>query len=205
MSSLKATRTACAVLAGGLAAAALAGCGSSSSTATTDSTTPVMTVTQTPPSSTSANPTTSSSGSSTGSTGCTTAQLALALGQPDGATSHRYYSLTFTNTGSTPCTLDGFPGVSFVAGADGHQVGNPAKRDGSSNGSVTLAPNGKATATVGVTTTGPYDESTCKPAPVNGFRVYPPGETHAAFVASSQTTCSSTSLTMLTITAVKGG
>ena len=45
-----------------------------------------------------------------------------------------------TNTGRRTCELRGFPGVSYVAGDDGHQVGPAAAMDGPRGGEVRLAP-----------------------------------------------------------------
>jgi hypothetical protein len=35
-------------------------------------------------------------------------------------------ALLLTNRSRVPCTLDGYPGVSFIACTDAHQIGGPA-------------------------------------------------------------------------------
>jgi hypothetical protein len=58
---------------------------------------------------------------------CATAQLAVSVGGPsDGAAGTRSSYVLFRNDGTADCLLNGHPGVSYVAGEDGHQVGVPA-------------------------------------------------------------------------------
>lgn len=181
----------------------LVGCGSSGASATTASGT--VTVTQTESSAGGSSASTGSPGGTSepgGPAPCATADLRLTLGTADHATSHSYIPLRFQNTGATACSLTGFPGVSYVTGDSGTQVGAAARRDGPAGTTVTLAPGGAAVATIGVTSTGPYDPATCAATTVRGFRVYPPGERHAAFVADTLSVCSNASLQTLTITAV---
>lgn len=173
---------------------AIAACGSSSSTARATGT-PTVTVTQTD-----STPSPTSSGSAA-VTSCTTANLTMALGNGDGATGHTYLPLTLTNSGGTTCTLNGYPGVSFVAGSDRHQVGSPAQRDATTPVvTITLQPGAKASTTIGVAQAGNYDASTCNPTATTGFRVYPPNETNPTFVAYPSTGCAGTGVTILTVT-----
>jgi uncharacterized protein DUF4232 len=120
---------------------------------------------------------------------CTAANLRLSLGQGDAAMSHVYLPLQFTNTGRTSCTLVGFPGVSYVTGDEGRQVGAPAVRDGTIGSPVTLAPGQLAAAIVTEVQVGVFDASACQPTPVRGLRVYPPDDTAAMFIAQASTGC----------------
>ncbi|WP_433803799.1 DUF4232 domain-containing protein [Actinomycetospora sp. CA-084318] len=62
---------------------------------------------------------------------CPTSSLSVTLGPGEGTTSGTVYRpLVFTNTGSSACRLQGFPGVSHVAGDDGHQVGRAGRGSG---------------------------------------------------------------------------
>jgi hypothetical protein len=54
---------------------------------------------------------------------------------------------------------------------------------------VILAPNSVAQATLRVIDIGNFPASTCSAIPVRGLRVYPPGETTAAFVPDATTGC----------------
>jgi len=91
------------------------------------------------------------------------------------------------NVGSAACALYGYPGVSWVAGADGHQVGAAAVRQADPTGgaekTVTLAPGAVASAPLDIVDAAVFSPSTCKPVPVRGLRVYPPGEKAALFLS----------------------
>jgi Protein of unknown function (DUF4232) len=101
--------------------------------------------------------------------------------------SQNHTGLQLRNTGSSACTLFGYPGVSWVAGADGHQVGAGAVRQpdptGSAEKTVTLAPGALASAPLDIVDAAVFTPSQCKPVPVRGLRVYPPGEKAALFLS----------------------
>jgi hypothetical protein len=100
--------------------------------------------------------------------------------------SQNHVGLQLRNTGSSACTLYGYPGISWVAGADGHQVGAPAQRQADNSGNaeqtVTLAPGALASAPLDIVDAAVIPTSECKPVPVRGLRIYPPGETAALFL-----------------------
>jgi hypothetical protein len=87
------------------------------------------------------------------------------------------------------CSIGGFPGVSYVTGDTGTQVGAPAQRDGAAGPSVTLQPGATASSIVDMTDVGVFDATTCKPTPTLGLRVYPPNSTASMFVAANGTGC----------------
>lgn len=105
------------------------------------------------------------------------------------------------------CTLHGRPGVSFVGHGNGTQLGAAADFDVSvATATVTLAPGAAAHAALKITVAQNYDASTCQPSAIDGLRVYPPGETHALFVASTDyTACLSASIHLMTVQAVVPG
>jgi hypothetical protein len=114
---------------------------------------------------------------------CATSQLDASLGAGDGAAGSIYYQLVLTNTGDQPCRTGGFGGVSFVGGGDGTQIGAAAVREQKDRArTIVLQPGAKATATLQEADPGSYDTATCKPAPVDGLRVYPPNNTESLFV-----------------------
>jgi hypothetical protein len=100
--------------------------------------------------------------------------------------SQDHTGLQLLNVGTTACTLYGYPGVSWVAGTDGHQVGAAATRQpdtaGGAEGTVTLQPGGLASAPLDIVDASVLPSSACKPVPVTGLRVYPPGQTAAMFI-----------------------
>lgn len=124
-----------------------------------------------------------------GTAECTASQLSLSLGNSDAAAGHVYQALRFTNSGKTACVIVGWPGVSYVAGDNGTQVGQPAHRDGTIGGQVTLRPGQVASAIIDEVDVGNFDPTACKPTPTRGLRVYPPDSTASLFVARDGTGC----------------
>lgn len=120
---------------------------------------------------------------------CKSADLTLALGDSEGAAGTVWQALRFTNESSAPCVIQGFPGVSYVAGDDGHQVGAAAYRDGTKGSAVTLSPGQTAYAAVGFSQVGNYDPDECEPTEVRGLRVYPPQETRSMYIAAPGRGC----------------
>lgn len=120
---------------------------------------------------------------------CTVRDLDVSLGGSEGAAGTTYRALVFTNTGGRTCTIQGFPGVSFVAGDEGRQIGEAAVRAGEKGPQVTLKPGGIASSTVGFVNIGAFDEAACRPTAVRGLRVYPPHERKSKFVPFETTGC----------------
>ncbi|AOW93120.1 hypothetical protein BFN03_11925 [Rhodococcus sp. WMMA185] len=125
---------------------------------------------------------------------CLVDELRVTVGHVEGAAGSQEISLDFTNTGSRTCILQGYPGVSYVAAPGGAQVGSAATRDDGSGSPVTVTPGASVTAAVRATVVQNYPAETCGPAPVAGFRVYPPGDTGSVFVPYPSTGCSQTGI-----------
>jgi hypothetical protein len=194
--------------AGTVAAIALAGCGSGqptansgtgATTATTGSNSTFVPVTSTVPV-----PTGTGGGGGAGNGGgegsgtiplaggtpeCKTTNVKLSLGPMSAAAGHVYQPLRFTNSGAQNCVLVGFPGVTYVTGTNGTQVGAPAERDGAKGSQILLKPGQVASAIVTFVDAGVFDASVCKPTPTLGLRVYPPDQTASLFIARTGTGC----------------
>ena len=126
--------------------------------------------------------------------------LDLGLTDGEGAAGSTYYRLVLTNTSGHTCRTGGFGGVSLVGGGNGSQIGAPADR--SKSGQVKrllLKPTAKAEATLQVANAENYPASKCRPAPAEGFRVYPPNETRSAYVESAATGCRNHAVHLLTL------
>jgi hypothetical protein len=123
---------------------------------------------------------------------CTTPELSAALGPPEGTAGSVFRLIVFSNKGSRTCELQGFPGVSYVAGDDGHQVGPAAQRSGEGGPAVRIAPGGTAVATLQLVNVQNFDPAACMPTAVRGLRVYPPGDTVSLFVPADGTGCAGT-------------
>jgi hypothetical protein len=122
-----------------------------------------------------------------GTPACESASLQASLGGGSGAgMSQNHTGLQLRNVGSSACALYGYPGVSWVAGADGHQIGAAAVRQpdpsGNTEGTVILAPGATASAPLDIVDAAAIPQSACKPVPVRGLRVYPPGQRAALFI-----------------------
>ena len=179
--------------------AVLAGCGGapSNTSADTGSTTSKPSHAATQRTGSSSSPTPSPSGPAR----CTTKGLRVSLTGGEGAAGSTYYELTLTNTSGHPCRTGGFGGVSLVGDGNGTQIGAPADRtEPGKVRAITLRPDGRATATLRVTNAENYSPSKCDPAAAEGFRVYPPNETHATYVARGSTGCRNDTVHLLTLT-----
>jgi hypothetical protein len=213
----------------GVAALALVGCSSQPdgtsppTTTVTATTTPAPaggSATATPAASAAAAPSGSSSAGSSGGSAdagapadggtasgagtCTVASLAgsITFGGGGGAGS-QYQNVALRNTGSASCTLQGWPGVSFVGGGDGRQLGAAATLDrGTAHPTVTLAPGATAYAGLRIVQAANLAPGACTQQTPDGFRVYPPGSKQALFIPSTAyKACSETSAQLLSVRA----
>ncbi|BCJ37038.1 hypothetical protein Athai_45410 [Actinocatenispora thailandica] len=136
---------------------------------------------------------------------CTTSQLRVATGQRNGAMGATQVQLVFTNRGGRTCVEAGYPGVSFVTGDQGDQVGSPARRQGGGYSSVTLRPGGTAHATFRYPQVGNLPSGSCKPTTVRGLRVYPPDQKAAVYVPLAVRACTARGVGVGEITAMRTG
>ena len=120
---------------------------------------------------------------------CKAGDVKLSLGQGDAGAGSVFRPLLITNIKATPCTIQGFPGVSYVAGNDGHQVGPAAFRDGTKGNAVKLNQNQSAAADVQFVNVQNFDPAVCKPTAITGLRVYLPQETASNFLPAPGTGC----------------
>ncbi|WP_250032620.1 DUF4232 domain-containing protein [Paractinoplanes maris] len=136
------------------------------------------------------------SGGHTGATAtvreCRTSDLRVSLvavpGTYAGSALRHADRLVFTNVSGRSCFEQGYPGVSFVAGDNGTQVGRGFIRDSATTPRVTLKAGGQAHATI-VVTDAP---NACRPVQVRGFRVMPPDQVTSVFVSRPQDACRDT-------------
>jgi Protein of unknown function (DUF4232) len=173
----------------------LAACGSSGGSAAAPATV-TATVTATPSASTAAPPATGSSISphTAGPAACATSGLSVKLGAGNGAAGSTFVPIVFTNTTGSSCSLFGYPGVSFVTGQGGSQIGAAAMRDPTEPArSIVVAAGGVAHATLRVVQADNFPAAGCKPTAVSTLKIFPPGQTDALYLAFSSRTCASTS------------
>jgi len=139
---------------------------------------------------------------------CTVDELSAEIADGGGGAAGSYgIAFIFANTGDRTCTLQGWPGVSFVGGGDGTQIGASAALDrGTPHETQSVAPGGEVQALVRIVQTGGYDAATCRPTATDGFRIYPPGSVRSIFVAASGASfeaCANTDVQQLTTSAIE--
>ena len=148
----------------------------------------------------------STSGGAAGLAGCATGDLKVTTGNPEGAAGSTYLSIRFTNTSSASCTLYGYPGVSLAAGSPTAQVGAAADRQVTAPASVvTLEPGQTGSALLRIVQALNYPTATCSPTATAYLRIYPPNETQSVLLPFKAMGCTSDSVKLLTIAAVRIG
>ena len=120
---------------------------------------------------------------------CTNAELVASYHGTDAATSHRYGRIVLKNESERACSIRGYGGLSYVGHGDGTQIGAAADRDPSRVRTVVVQPGEKVVSAVSAAVASAYPRHRCRPAHVNGFRVYLPDETRSQFVQHSTTGC----------------
>ncbi|WP_143588401.1 DUF4232 domain-containing protein [Tersicoccus sp. Bi-70] len=114
-----------------------------------------------------------------------------------GAAGSIYAGVTVKNTSDAACKLAGYPGVSFVGGGTGEQVGVPAQRDTSQAPvAITLKPGQSAQARLQITRAENYGQ-VCNLQPADGFRVFPPSATDALFLPYTANACGNPKIVLL--------
>jgi hypothetical protein len=200
-----AARLAAGLLAAG-AACLLTACGSAN-----PGPSPATTVTQTIPAGTAASsPAASVAPAATsapaGPPTCLASGLQPDLGDSQGTAGTIYQVVVLTNTSAATCSLYGYPGVSFVTGQGGSQIGKPASKNTVIPPAlVTLAPGGKADLLLAVHDAGAYSASTCKLTKVDWLKIYPPGDYGAVYVQYNTQACGNPSVSIMSVTVVRSG
>ncbi len=131
---------------------------------------------------------------------CTAASVRISA-EPSaggGSAGHLLYNVVVTNTGTQQCTVQGYPGVSLVADGTGKQLGAAADRVPAEAPLMRLEPGKSAVSQVQVTQAASYGGD-CGITDAAGFRIYLPGETHAAFAPTPVKACTSPTVKLLSV------
>ena len=146
----------------------------------------------------------SSSAAPAGPSGCLASGMHAKVGVSQGAAGTIYQVIVLTNTSNTTCTLYGYPGVSFVTGVGGAQVGLPAtKNPVVAKTLVTLASGEEAAFLLGVHDVGAIPS--CKVTSVDWLRIYPPGDFGSVTVQDKTQSCANANLSIMTVSPVRAG
>jgi hypothetical protein len=128
-------------------------------------------------------------GQATTVTPCTNAELRASYHRTDAGMSHRYGRMVLRNVSDHACRTGGYGGLSYVGGGDGTQIGAAADRVPGRVRSIVVRPEEKVVSAVSATIASVYPRRECRPAHVDGFRVYIPNETRSQYVEHPTTGC----------------
>lgn len=124
---------------------------------------------------------------------CTVADLRVTVEadpRPYGA-DHYGLKLILTNVAAQRCLLTGYPRVAFAKAPDGPAAGADFTRTPSARQlELRMATGAAGEVLMRLARVGTYDPAVCRPAPVAGFRVYPPEQSESVFVPYPTETCS---------------
>jgi Protein of unknown function (DUF4232) len=175
---------------------------SPSPAAPTSSASPVSTVAPALPSS----PASPAKPGSVGPAGCLTSALRATLGAAQGTAGSAYQVIVLANVSGKTCALYGYPGVSFVSGVGGSQIGKDAARDRTTAPTVvTLAPGQSGSFALRVVDTAALPAAGCDHVTAHWLKIFPPENTVALYVAYTARACASKTATILTTRAVTEG
>lgn len=116
--------------------------------------------------------------------------------------------LVLVNGGADPCSLQGWPGVSFVGGGDGSQLGAAATQNRTGqypSETIVIEPGSSTYAPLMVTQALNYSNADCQPRDADGFRVYPPGDEESLFIETSDLVACSTDVELLDVGPMQQG
>jgi hypothetical protein len=142
----------------------------------------------------------------TGPPPCPTSALRVSVSASQGAAAgSSYYPIVFTNISAAACTLFGYPGVSFVTGAGGSQIGIPATENPAHPRQlITLAPGQAGHAELQVVNAENYPPANCGMVTAHWLRVYPPNQTAPLYASFTAQACAKPR-TILTVETVQPG
>jgi len=143
---------------------------------------------------------------SVGPAGCLTSALRATLGAAQGTAGSAYQVIVLANSSGKTCALYGYPGVSFVSGVGGSQIGKDAARDRTTAPKVvTLAPGQSGSFVLRLADTAALPAASCEPVTADWLKIFPPENTAALYVGYTAHACASKTATILTTRAVTEG
>src|ERR1700722_19994952 len=143
---------------------------------------------------------------SVGPAGCLPSGLRATLGAAQGTAGSAYQVIVLANVSGKTCALYGYPGVSFVSGIGGSQIGKDAARDRTIPAKVgTLAPGQRGSFALRVVDAATLPAASCDPVTARWLKIFPPENTAALYVGYTARACASKTATILTTRAVTEG
>jgi hypothetical protein len=121
---------------------------------------------------------------------CTNSDLAASYRHSDNGAGHSYGWIVLRNTSGHTCHTGGYGGVSYVGDGNGTQIGAPAVRiDAAAVRTFELAPGQRLRSSLDEVNALNYPKKRCRPAHVDGFRVYVPNATASQYVVHPHVGC----------------
>jgi Protein of unknown function (DUF4232) len=121
---------------------------------------------------------------------CTNSDLVASYRHSDNGAGHSYGWIVLRNTSGHTCHTGGYGGVSYVGDGNGTQIGAPAVRiDASAVASYQLAPGQRLRSPLDEVNALNFPKKRCRPAHVDGFRVYVPNATASQYVVHPTVGC----------------
>ena len=120
---------------------------------------------------------------------CGNADLKASFTMAGAAAGTSYGRLRLRNVSDHACRTGGYGGLSYVGGGDGTQIGAAAVRDPGRVRVHLVEPGRRVVSRVRMVTAQNYPKKKCRPAHVDGFRVYVPDATLSQYVAFPTTGC----------------
>ena len=125
-----------------------------------------------------------------GTPACTHADLTASYHVSGAAAGSTYGHLVLRNSSGHACHTGGYGGVSYVGHGNGTQIGAPAVRtDEAAVATYVLKPGQRLRSLVQQVDAFNFAQKRCRPAHVDGFRVYVPNATKSQYVPHATTGC----------------
>ena len=130
---------------------------------------------------------------------CSNADLTASYHHSDDGAGHSFGFIVLRNTSERACRLGGYGGVSYVGDGNGTQIGAPAVRTDSADLAVYVLQHGqRLRSPISEANAGDFGQHRCRPAHVDGFRVYVPNSPVSQFVVHPTTGCRNHAVTLIT-------
>jgi hypothetical protein len=121
---------------------------------------------------------------------CTNTDLTSSYRHSGDGAGHSYGWIVLRNTSGHACRTGGYGGISYVGDGNGTQIGAPAVRtDAAAVASYVLTPGERLRSPIDEVNALNYPKKRCRPAHVDGFRIYVPNATRSQFVVHPHVGC----------------
>jgi hypothetical protein len=129
---------------------------------------------------------------------CTHTDLTASYRHSDDGAGHSYGWIVLRNTSGHACRTAGYGGVSYVGDGNGTQIGAPAARtDAADVASYVVTPGQRLRSPIDEVNALNFPKKRCRPAHVDGFRIYVPNATKSQFVVHPHVGCRNPDITLM--------